>query len=436
MRITILAGGSRGDTQPFVALGVALKKAGHDVRVTAHENFQGFVEGLGLEFHPLGGDVTRVVGDEGVRKALEADNPLKMLRSFRTLKALAYDMQKDHYAACQGADAVVYHPGAAIGYFAAREMDVPSVLASPFPMTPTREYPALLFYNSPRLGGWANLITHKLFERTLWLTAGSPLKRFWKEAFGEPPKAFASPFPRQRTASHPTVVSCSEHVFPRPADWPEHVHATGYWFLDEEAGWEPPEDLLAFLEAGPPPVYVGFGSMHDPDSARTTATIVDALERSEKRGVLATGWGGVAETDGLPESVYVLESAPHAWLFPKVSAVVHHGGAGTTAAGLRSGVPSVVVPHANDQFAWGRRVSELGVGPRPIPRKRLTAERLAAAIREASSQEVVGRARALGETIRRENGAETAAEVIVDSIQAFRGAPAASADRDVPTPAT
>ncbi len=412
MLITLLAAGSRGDTQPFIALGLALKRKGYDVRIAASETFEGFVKGFGLDFHAVTGDVSGMVSNNDIRAAMQADNPIKIILSFNKLKAFAFALQGDYYAACGGSDAIVYHPGAAIGYFAARALNIPSILASPFPMTPTKEYPALVFYDSVRLGGQANLLTHKVFEQTLWLTSSAPIKRFWKGTFASVPSDFSSPFAKQKTAARPTVVSCSNYVFPKPNDWPDHVHNTGYWFLEED-DWQPTDELLNFLQQGPPPVYVGFGSMGDPaTAAQTTEVVIDALKRAGQRGILATGWSGMTTLDTLPEDIFVLESMPHSWLFPKMSAVVHHGGAGTTAAGLRAGVPSVIVPHAVDQFAWGRRVCELGVGPQPIPKKKLSVERLAGAVTQALAQEMRQAANRLGEKIRSENGAETAAGVI------------------------
>jgi sterol 3beta-glucosyltransferase len=193
---------------------------------------------------------------------------------------------------------------------------------------------------------------------------------------------------------------------------------TGYWFLNDEADWKPSSELLDFLEKGKPPVYVGFGSVGDPATAsQTTALVIDALKRSGQRGILATGWNGMSKIDNIPEEVLILESAPHTWLFPRMAAVVHHGGAGTTAAGLRAGVPSIIVPYSNDQFAWGRRVYELGVGSKPVPRKNLTAEKLSDAIQFALVKEVKDAAKELGIKIQSENGAETAAKIIKNCLE-------------------
>lgn len=413
MLITLLTIGSRGDIQPYIALGVELQKLGHRARIATFENFAPFVHSFGLEFFPVHGDVTSIAADESMRGAMQADNPIKLLLSFNKLKSHVFALQRDLFDACQGADAIVYHPGPSIGYFVARHFGIPAILATPFPMTPTRDYPALVFYDKPHLGGRANYFTHKIFEQIMWMAGKAPVKQFWQQEFGRAPESFGCPYGRQTTAAMPTIISCSNTVFPHPHDWPQHVHNTGYWFLDDAALWQPPAGLLAFLERGAPPVYVGFGSMGDAgQAAQTTQLVIEGLQRSGQRGILATGWSGMDKIADLPGDMFILESAPHSWLFPRMAAVVHHGGAGTTAAGLRAGVPSVIVPFSNDQFAWGRRVHELGAGAKPVPRKKLTAERLADAIRIALSPAVRATAKDLGTKIHSECGAETAARII------------------------
>lgn len=417
MQITILTTGSRGDTQPYIALGAALQKAGQQVRLAAFENYASFVRDYGLEFYPIRGDVAQVASSAQVRTARQADNPLKLALSFNQLRGLVAELQQDFYGACQGADVIVYHPGAAIGYFIAERMNIPSVLAIPFPMTPTRAYPSLIFYHLPRLGKGFNWLSHKIFEQIMWFASRAAIKKFWKQAFGQAPAQFGNPFSRQNTPDRPTIIACSPHVFPTPKDWPASIHNTGYWFLDEPGGWQPSKDLRNFLDGGPAPVYVGFGSVGDPQqAAETTRLVAAALQQAGQRGVLATGWQGMTQVEKLPEGITMLESAPHSWLFPRMAAVVHHGGAGTTAAGLRAGVPGVVIPFSNDQFAWGQRICELGVGAPPIPRKKLTAENLAQAIEFALGEKLKNAAAELGVKIRRENGAQAAAEVVLDCL--------------------
>jgi UDP:flavonoid glycosyltransferase YjiC (YdhE family) len=204
----------------------------------------------------------------------------------------------------------------------------------------------------------------------------------------------------------------SAHVLPRPTDWGDFIHVTGYWFLEPPAGWQPPSDLVQFLEAGPPPVYIGFGSMFSRDPEATADLAIQALARSGQRGVLYGGWGGLKKAQ-LPETVFMADALPHSWLFPRMAAIVHHGGAGTTAAALRSGIPSIVTPFFGDQPFWGQRVAALGAGPQPIPRRRLTVDSLAKAIQIARTDEKMHkRAADLGERIRAERGIEQAASLI------------------------
>jgi sterol 3beta-glucosyltransferase len=418
MLITILTTGTRGDTQPYIALGMELKKAGHNVRIAAFENYETFVKSFGLEFYPIKGDVSRISSSDSVKDAMKADNPLKFFLSFNKLKSFVFDIQKDFFNACIGSDAIVYHPGAAIGYFIAQHFNIPSILATPFPMTPTRDYPSLIFYDTVRLGRGFNFVTHKIFEKIMWFASSSAVKQFWKKEFGKAPEDFTCPYGKQNTRFLPTVISCSKYVFPRPNDWSEYINIFGYWFLDDEVDWRPSSDLLNFIQRGTPPVYVGFGSIADPVLAvRTTELVIDALKRSGQRGILATGWNGMSKIDNIPEEIFILESAPHSWLFPRMAAVVHHGGAGTTAAGLRAGVPSIIIPYSNDQFAWGRRVCELGVGSKPIRRKNLTSEKLSDAIKFVLAKEIKDAAKDLGIKIQSENGAETAANIIINCVE-------------------
>jgi UDP:flavonoid glycosyltransferase YjiC (YdhE family) len=206
----------------------------------------------------------------------------------------------------------------------------------------------------------------------------------------------------------------SRHVLPKPSDWNDLQKVTGYWFLEQHQNWQPPDELTAFLEDTPKPVYVGFGSMVDLEADELTRLVVDAVEQAGTRAVLLGGWTDLGG-DGLPDSIIKVDFVPHDWLFPRVAAVVHHGGAGTTAAGLRAGVPTVIVPFMADQPFWGYQVAKLGVGPKPIPRRKLSAGRLAAAIRQAAGDAGMQRkAIELGGKIREEEGVGNAVSLIND----------------------
>jgi sterol 3beta-glucosyltransferase len=210
----------------------------------------------------------------------------------------------------------------------------------------------------------------------------------------------------------PTLYAYSPHVVPTPSDWPDTTCASGYWFLDAAADWQPPAGLAAFLQAGPPPVYIGFGSMVGQSPEKLGQIAIAALQKSGQRGLLASGLGGLQASD-LPDTIFMLASAPHDWLLPQVAAVVHHGGSGTTGAGLRAGKPTVICPFIADQPFWGARVQQLGVGPAPIPQKKLTVENLAAAIETAvTNKPMQAKAAELGKKIRSEDGVQTAVNFI------------------------
>jgi sterol 3beta-glucosyltransferase len=279
----------------------------------------------------------------------------------------------------------------------------------PTPVLPTRAFPAPGWPLQSNLGGLHNRLSGHIMLRVLWQWYRPFVNKF-RERFELPPYNAASFYQILRT--HPLLGAYSENVIPRPDDWPENIHISGYWLPDAQMDWEPSSEFARFLDSGEAPVYVGFGSMAGKDPERLAALVVKALVKSGQRGVLLTGWGGMRALN-VPESVFILDSVPHSWLFPRMAAVVHHGGAGTTAEGLRAGVPTVILPFAVDQMFWGKRVKALGVGPEPIPLKKLSADKLANAIRVAVTQaEIKRRAAGLGEAVRAEDGVGNAVEII------------------------
>ena len=420
MKISLITLGTRGDLQPFVALGLGLQGAGYEVQVVSARNDAAFVRGYGLAHYALNVDIEQLMNGPAAQEMVRSNTPIKFIRShLRGTAALKHTMRaalEEIWTACQGADALVYHPGMANGYFMARQLGIPGIMASPFPLTATADYPAILFYAGPRLGRWYNRATHFVFERAFWLMTRGAIKAFWDARPGQQPVPLTPATTLQLASGQPLLGAYSEAFFPRPADWPAHALVTGGWVLPPPAAWTPPAALVTFLAAGPPPVYLGFGSMKDPAQFRQTLRVlVRAAGLAGQRAVVALGWNtldALEPGEALPPTVYLLDSAPHAWLFPRVAAVVHHGGAGTTYAGLAAGRPTVVVPHATDQPGWGRRVFELGAGPAPIPKKQLTAERLAAALTQALAPAVAQQAARLGERLRQEDGVGTAVRVV------------------------
>jgi sterol 3beta-glucosyltransferase len=302
-----------------------------------------------------------------------------------------------------GADLLVTGMSGLGGTFSiAEKLKLPVMQAYVFPITPTSAFAGPL---TPRLP-WGRLFNRLSFlpvRQLIWHSVRMADVNT-RKALGLPPASLWGPYRALHQQRSPILYAYSRHVLARPDDWDDLNHVVGYWFLDPPSDWAPPADLVDFLRAGPPPVYIGFGSMGDRNPETTTRLALEALALSGQRGVLASGWGGLSQTE-LPTSVHMLAAVPHGWLFPQMAAVVHHGGAGTTAAGLRAGVPSIVVPFFGDQPFWGQRVAALGVGPAPIPKRRLTAERLAQALTQAVADTGLRqRAADLGRLIRAEDG--------------------------------
>lgn len=401
-RIAILALGSRGDVQPFIALAYYLHQAGYAVRMTANEEFEELIKQYGLEYHAL---------PSNTKAMLATPEGQKMLRTGSAIAGLKYywkhaqgQMDKVHAAAFEasrGADLLLYSGLLVGGASIAEKLGIPSAPVFMIPSYPTREFPVPQgdLPHSPML----NKALYGLALQASWMMFRGAVNRFRTKQL-DLPKAPGSYKQWLGDSKTPVLLNYSKYVLPRPADWPDHIHVCGYWFLPPPPGWTPPIELMKFLESGEKPIYIGFGSMSDRNAESKTRAILDAIRQTGQCAVLASGWGGL-RADELPRNIYMVDDVPHHWLFERVSMVVHHGGAGTTGAGIRAGIPSVLVPHFADQFFWGRQVRRLGVGTQPIPAQKLTSTSLMNAIQaclgSTSMQEC---ARQLGEKIRREDG--------------------------------
>jgi UDP:flavonoid glycosyltransferase YjiC (YdhE family) len=413
MRYAIVCIDTRGGLQPYLALGLGLARAGHDVVVVAPENYHGFVTARGLRFGALEGDVQGLM--EGPAGAGVAEKGFVAAQRF-VVRAAAERVRgwtRDCLAACAGADVILGGVGGMlVGEGVAEKVGARFVQAHVQPVTPTGDFPGPMAPGwLARLGRAGNRLSHALTRQVVWQPLRPAVDAARRHVLGLGPAPFWGRLGTARRDGEAVLYGYSRHVLPRPREWGPRVHVTGYWFLDPEPGWEPPAELAAFLAAGPPPVVVGFGSMSSRDPAGTTALVVEAVRACGRRAVLLAGWGGLRPA-GLPDTVFPLDAAPHAWLFPRAALVVHHGGAGTTGAALRAGVPSVVVPFAADQPFWGRVVAARGAGPDPLPRKRLTAARLAAAIAAGLDEGVRREAAAIGERVRAEDGVAEAVRVL------------------------
>lgn len=407
MRLTVFAMGSRGDVQPMVALARGLQEAGVEVTVGVDAAFEAMVRAQGLVYARVEGDIQQALESESGRQALASgSNPVAMARLVRrNIEPILQQLIEDSIRATDGADAlllggVAYYPGTIL----AEARRIPFAQAYLQPMIPTRAFPSpmlpLPFRKDRALYNWASFA---IGGQAFWQILRPIVNRVRRREFGLRPWPLYGNFGALLREQVLQVCGYSPHVLPRPADWPEHVKVTGYWFLDE-AEWEAPDLLRRYLEAGPPPVCVGFGSMRHFAPAPFTRAIVEALREVGARAIFLEGWGGIDRGE-VPSDYLVLREASHEWLYPRCAAILHHGGAGATAAALRAGKPMIPVPFFGDRAFWAWRVEEMGVAPESIARDDLTAPRLARALRRALHDPRFARnAMEVGALVRAEDG--------------------------------
>lgn len=399
MRVTMLTLGSRGDVQPLIAFAHGLERAGHQVRIATYPRFAPLLSGQGVEFAELAeGALSLGTQTEQGRQWVEKGHRrLPTWVGFvRDARSVADRRLADAVEAGRDADVVVANNLAQLlGWQVSEHFGVPLIR---------------VLFHAP--GYWmtrgSDAMVGRSLRQLIWLLARPWLNAVRRRALGWPPVSWHEPFSQLDRQRLPVLYPASPAVYPLPADASGATAVTGYWFLDGSLDPDPPAGLLEFLDDGPPPVYVGFGSQIDNEPQQTTELMVDALRRAGQRGVLLRPPGAVGMT-ALGADMFATPAVSHQWLFGRCAAVVHHSAAGTTAAGLRAGVPTVPVPDNTDQFCWARRVHALGVASEPIPRRKLTAPALADAIRlVTTNDEIHRRATALGETIRAEDGVDRA----------------------------
>ena len=331
MNITLLTIGAMGDTQPFVSLAVRLKQQGHSVKLAARPDFAGLAASYGIEFVSLGNPYKSLLRSEEVATAIGSGNMLRMIvkqaSDSNQRKAFLEGLDTDAIRAVEGAEAIIYKSSWIPFYSIAEKLGVPSAAAMFMPLTRTSSFPSFLIGGGKDRGAMINSLLWRITEQFIWQVSRNFDNKMRSELLGLPRLPLWGPSARQLERT-PLYYAYSPSVIPRPTDWPDRIHVTGFWFSDPPPGWTPPSDLVAFLESGPPPVYVGFGSMPSGSAEDTLKLILKALELSRQRGVLLSGWAGIGEDRKLPEYAFGVESVPHSWLFPRMSAVVHHGGAG------------------------------------------------------------------------------------------------------------
>ena len=418
MRFTMITIGSTGDVRPYVLLGRELQSRGHEVKITSFAPFREMVEKAGLKFHPISGDVTRMMASI-MKPGVTGFTYLQHFES--AIRDVAGPLLRDLQTSCEDAEAIVCTFFGSTAYSIAEKNHIPCIQTQYYPMdynasVPISSAPGL------KLGKAWNKTTYKVG----YLLINTLEKRYltgWRREQGMRVRKIR-PRPDYTINGHtiPVLYAMSPLLLPRPLAWNEHIHMTGFWTSQEKEPFTPPAELAEFLEKGPQPVYIGFGSMVSGDMGKTLAMVLAAIRESGVRAVLAKGWGG--SDIQVPKSVYLADYVPHDWLFEQVSAVVHHGGAGTTAAGLKAGKPTLVIPFGGDQPFWGSRVRALGCGPKPIRRENLTVEKLAKGLTELTATPAYGvAAQELGIRLNQENGTANAADIIEREIAQWLATP-------------
>lgn len=402
-RTTIIAFGTRGDVQPLIALGVGLREAGHAVRIATQEKFCELAANCGIDCAPITADV-RLSSQQTVKTGYLSPFTIARLANEYLGNVLA-----ETWEACQGAEALIFSDWGRIPAIHIMEkLNVPAFMSFIHPQQMRFLYPETQIFG-PASGRLISLLRKQI----LWhIALKGPINRWRKRTLGLPATSFKKSEGLLKQRRVPFFYAYSPTVFPKPSHWPAWLHVTGYCFLERPPSWQPPTALLEFLASGPPPIYIGFSSMSNRKIGQLTNLVLQGLALAKQRGILVAGWSDFGKSLKLPKEVFAIDAVPHDWLFSHVTAAIHHGGAGTTAAAFRAGIPSIIIPFAVDQPFWASRINELQVGPPAIPPKRLTAQRLAEAINIAVyDTDMRNRAAALGEQIRAENGVACAVDL-------------------------
>lgn len=415
MRVLVLTLGSRGDVEPFAALGVALKARGHAVTLATAKGYDDLLSRHGITYAPLDVDLRALALTPGAQAALRS--PRAALELGRQLGPTMRRLLDGSWAISREIrpEVIVFHPKALAGPHLAEKLGIPALVAAAMPLlTPTGAFPSPILPVPRGLGFLGNRLSHRLVLAGLSAGHRRLTNRWRAETLSLSPRPWFGDDHAPHGAPLPRLYAYSPALVPFPDDWGPENHVTGAWTLGPEPAWSPPDDLVRFLASGPPPIYVGFGSMTGANAQDLASCVLDALKRSGQRGVLARGWGGLSLAAKVsPETVHLIDETPHDWLFPQMAAVVHHGGAGTTHAGLRAGKPSLICPVFGDQPFWGRQVHRLGAGPAPISQARLTSESLASAFEVMTADDHMrARTEALGRLLRKERGTELAGALV------------------------
>ncbi|KAG8920357.1 hypothetical protein FRC02_000954 [Tulasnella sp. 418] len=423
--IVIMIVGSRGDVQPFLALGRALQQHGHRVRLATHETFRGFVKATDLEFYPIGGDpaelMSYMVKNPGLMPGFASLTNGDISKKRKMLAEILEGCWKACYKPDGEtgqrfiADAIISNPPAFAHVHCAEALGIPLHLSFTMPWCATSAFPhPLVNVNTSNTEpSLANSLSYALAELMQWQGLGDVINRFRRKTLGLDILSHGAGPSIIDHLKIPWTYCFSPSLIPKPADWLNHIDVVGFYFLEKPLNYNPPRDLVDFLEAGDPPIYIGFGSIVVEDPEEMTEIIFRAIKLAGVRAIVSAGWGGLGLKDNVPSYIYMLPGhpgVPHDWLFTKVSAVCHHGGAGTTAIGLYMGKPTVIVPFFGDQPFWGQMVFKAGAGPKPIEPRKLSSRTLADGISYCLTGEAKLAAEAMGLKIRSEDGARSGLE--------------------------
>ena len=414
MKITLLTVGSTGDVRPFVLLGRELQSRGHNVTLATFSLFEQLVCREGIRFFPLSGDAEKLMAS-----IMNPDtNGITYLpRLEKALRKVAPGLIQDMSDSCLGADAMVCNFFGSVYYSIAEKHHIPCIQTHFSPLDPNRSFPISSFRNQ-HLGSFVNAASYRLGYLLIGLLEHHFLTSWRKE------NALSSRHPRShpdyQVWGHdvPVIYAASPLLLSRPKEWNSHIRMSGFWLEDPPHEATPPADLEAFLAKADHPIYIGFGSMNSGNMNRLMTIVLRALHASGLSAVVNNGWSGSHLKS--TRKVFFTNYVPHDWLFPRVRAVVHHGGAGTVAAGLRWGRPTLVIPFAGDQPFWGNQVFLAGCGPKPLPRESLTVHRMTRALIDlVSHPDYRLKAEALSKGLAREHGVATAADMIEEEIRSW-----------------
>ena len=419
LRVTCLTIGSRGDVQPYIALCKGLLAEGHQPKIATHREFEPWVRKHGIDFAPVEGDpaeLMRICVENGMFTYSFLKEASVKFRGWID------ELLDSAWTACQNSDILIESPSAMAGIHIAEALEVPYFRAFTMPWTRTRAYPHAFAVPEHKMGGAYNYITYVMFDHVFWKAIAGQVNRWRKKELG----LRSTNLEKMQPNKVPFLYNFSSSVVVPPLDYSDWIRVTGYWFLDEASEWTPPEDLIDFIAKARTDekkiVYIGFGSIVVSDPAALTKTVVDSVLKADVRAILSKGWSDrLGNQDAaipevpLPPEILQIKSAPHDWLFKQIDAAAHHGGAGTTGASLRAGLPTIVKPFFGDQFFFGSRLEDLGVG---ICMKKLNVSVFSRALWEAThSQRMIVKARVLGEQIRQEDGVATAIQAIYRDLE-------------------